>query len=93
MVEKTKILLLWSYVRYKNVLLSTGVDRQVVRSFHPLCIALFFISILKLLLFYHIQACSLLNTKIESHETVEETENEIEEETEAKVEDETVNET
>jgi len=58
------------------VQVSTCVDWKVVRSFHPY-VCLIFISILKLLLFYHIQACSLLNVK-----TVEETERETEEETE-----------
>ncbi len=61
--------------------ISTGVDWKVVRSFHPY-VCLIFISILNLLLFYHIQACSLLNVK-----TVEETERETEEETEAETEE------
>jgi flagellar biosynthesis component FlhA len=60
------------------------VDWKVVRSFHPY-VCLIFISILKLLLFYHIQACSLLNVK-----TVEETEEETEAETEEETEEEEV---
>jgi flagellar biosynthesis component FlhA len=69
------------------VQVSTGVDWKVVRSFHPY-VCLIFISILKLLLFYHIQECSLLNVK-----TVEETERETEEETEEETEAETEEET